>query len=88
MNSTSTFQSPLAPFKRGRFTKEESTKRAFTFSLIAHLGLLAFLVIGISWNNSTPAGVEVELWDSAPQVETKPEPVSYTHLTLPTKRIV
>jgi colicin import membrane protein len=74
MNSTSTFQSPLAPFKRGRFTKEESTKRAFTFSLIAHLGLLAFLVIGISWNNSTPAGVEVELWDSAPQVETKPEP--------------
>ena len=74
MNSTSTFQSPLSPFKRGRFTKEESTKRAFTFSLIAHLGLLAFLVIGISWNNSTPAGVEVELWDSAPQVETPPEP--------------
>jgi colicin import membrane protein len=74
MNSASTFQSPHAPFKRGRFTKEESTKRALTFSLIAHLGLLAFLVIGISWNNSTPAGVEVELWDSAPQVETKPEP--------------
>jgi colicin import membrane protein len=74
MNSASTFQSPHAPFKRGRLTKEESTKRALTFSLIAHLGLLAFLVIGISWNNSTPAGVEVELWDSAPQVETKPEP--------------
>ncbi len=74
MNSTSTFQSPLSPFKRGRFTKEESTKRAFTFSLIAHLGLLAFLVIGISWNNSTPSGVEVELWDSSPQVEVKPEP--------------
>ncbi|MBU3610947.1 cell envelope integrity protein TolA [Polynucleobacter wuianus] len=74
MNSASTVQSSLSPFKRGRFTKEESTKRAFTFSLIAHLGLLAFLVIGISWNNSTPSGVEVELWDSAPQVETPPEP--------------
>ena len=74
MNSASTVQSPLSPFKRGRFTKEESTKRAFTFSLIAHLGLLAFLVIGISWNNSTPSGVEVELWDSAPQAETPPEP--------------
>ena len=74
MNSASTFQSPHSSFKRGRFTKEESTKRAFTFSLIAHLGLLAFLVIGISWNNSTPSGVEVELWDSAPQVVTKPEP--------------
>ena len=72
--SAQTFQSPLSPFKRGRFTKQESTKRAFTFSLVAHLGLLAFLMIGISWNNSTPSGVEVELWDSAPQVETPPEP--------------
>ena len=72
--SAQTFQSPLTPFKRGRFTKQESTKRAFTFSLVAHLGLLAFLVIGINWNNSTPSGVEVELWDSAPQVESPPEP--------------
>ncbi|WP_071466451.1 cell envelope integrity protein TolA [Polynucleobacter asymbioticus] len=74
MNSAQTFPPSSAPFKRGRFTKQESTKRALTFSLIAHLGLLAFLMIGISWNNSTPAGVEVELWDSAPQVETPPEP--------------
>jgi colicin import membrane protein len=74
MNSPSTFQSPLSPFKRGRFTKAESTKRAFTFSLIAHLGLVAFLIIGISWNSSTPSGVEVELWDAAPPVEIKPEP--------------
>jgi colicin import membrane protein len=74
MNSAPTFQPPLSPFKRGRYTKSESTKRAFTFSLIAHLGLLAFLMIGISWNNSTSSGVEVELWDSAPQVEAPPEP--------------
>ena len=74
MSGAQTFQSPLSPFKRGRFTKQESTKRAFTFSLVAHLGLLAFLMIGIIWNNSTSSGVEVELWDSAPQVETPPEP--------------
>ena len=74
MNSAPSFQQSFSPFKRGRFTKEESTKRAFTFSLIAHLGLLAFLMIGISWNNTTSSGVEVELWDSAPQVETPPEP--------------
>ena len=74
MNSAPTFQPSFSPFKRGRFTKEESTKRAFTFSLIAHLGLLALLMIGISWNNSTSSGVEVELWDSAPQVEAPPEP--------------
>jgi len=74
MNSAPSFQPSLSPFKRGRHTKSESTKRAFTFSLIAHLGLLAFLMIGISWNNSTTSGVEVELWDSAPQVEALPEP--------------
>lgn len=78
--SARTFQSPLTPFKRGRFTKQESTKRAFTFSLVAHLGLLAFLMIGISWNNSTPSGVEVELWDSVPQVEAPPEPLLKTEV--------
>jgi colicin import membrane protein len=35
---------------------------------------MAFLVIGISWNNSTPSGVEVELWDSVPQVQVPLEP--------------
>jgi colicin import membrane protein len=70
MNSSPTFQKSFSPFKRGRLTKQESTKRAFTFSLIVHLGLFAFLVIGISWNNSTPSGVEVELWDASQQVQT------------------
>jgi len=66
MNSAQTFHSS---FSRGRPTKNESTKRAFSFSLAAHLGLLAFLMIGISWNSSTPSGVEVELWDASQQVE-------------------
>jgi colicin import membrane protein len=66
--------------ERGRLTKAESTKRAFTFSLVAHLGLLAFLVIGISWNNSTPSGVEVELWDSTQQVEAPPVPELKTEM--------
>ncbi|MEY4495612.1 MAG: hypothetical protein RL744_676 [Pseudomonadota bacterium] len=71
MNSAQTFHSN---FTRGRPTKNESTKRAFSFSLAAHLGLLAFLVIGINWNNSTPSGVEVELWDASQQVEAPVEP--------------
>jgi colicin import membrane protein len=74
MNSTQTFPLNHPSQKRGRLTKQESTQRAFGFSIIAHLGLLAFLVIGISWNNSTPAGIEVELWDSVPKIETPPEP--------------
>jgi len=74
MNSAPTFQPSLSPLNGGRKPKSESTKRAFILSLIAHLGLLAFLMIGISWNNTTSSGVEVELWDSSPQVEAPPEP--------------
>ena len=74
MNSSPTLQTSFSPFKRGRLTQQESTKRAFTFSLIAHLGLLTFLVIGISWNNSTPSGIEVELWDANQQVQTPVAP--------------
>jgi colicin import membrane protein len=77
MNSAQTFHSN---FTRGRPTKNESTKRAFSFSLAAHLGLLAFLVIGISWNNSTPSGVEVELWDASQQVETPVVPEIKTEM--------
>ena len=77
MNSAQTFHSN---FTRGRLTKNESTKRAFSFSLAAHLGLLAFLVIGISWNNSTPSGVEVELWDASQQVEVPVEPEVKTEM--------
>ena len=71
MNSAQMFPSS---FTRGRLTKNESTKRAFSFSLIIHLGLLALLMVGISWKTSTPAGIEEELWDSTPQVEAPPVP--------------
>ena len=77
MNSAQTFHSE---FTRGRLTKNESTKRAFSFSLVVHLGLLAFLMIGISWNTSTPSGIEVELWDSTPQIETPPAPELKTEI--------
>lgn len=80
MNSAQTFRSSSSNFKRGRPTKNESTKLAFSFSLAAHLGLLAFLVIGISWNNSTPSGVEVELWDASQQVETPVVPEIKTEM--------
>ena len=77
MNSAQTFHSN---FTRGRPTKNESTTRAFSFSLAAHLGLLAFLVVGISWNNSTPSGVEVELWDASQQIETPVVPEIKTEM--------
>jgi len=62
--------------------REPGTKKAFTLSLVAHLLLLALLTMGISWKTSSPAGLEVELWDAsvptqtitpAPTIEVKQE---------------
>ncbi len=50
--------------------REPGTKKAFTLSLAAHLLLLALLTIGISWKTSSPAGLEVELWDTSIPVQT------------------
>ena len=64
-----TAQQRSAPFSRAKPIKTESTARAFSYSMVAHLLLIAMFTIGINWRTSTPGGVEVELWDSTPVVE-------------------
>lgn len=66
--------------------KEPGRWRAITLAVIVHIALLAFLWIGIRWQNETPVGVEAEIWspqnqEAAPRpepqvVEKKPEPQS------------
>lgn len=52
--------------------REPGAKKAFLLSLAAHSILALMLTVGINWRtSSTPAGVEVELWDSS--VPTRPE---------------
>ena len=68
------------PFLRNSRANKVSNKRAFTYSLVAHLGLLALLMVGISWHTSTPSGVEVELWDAPVPVETLKEPELKTEM--------
>jgi colicin import membrane protein len=58
-----------SPFSRAKPIKTESNARAFAYSIVAHLLLIAMFTIGIDWRTSAPGGVEVELWDSAPAVE-------------------
>jgi colicin import membrane protein len=58
-----------APFSRAQPIKTEGTARAFSYSMVAHLALIAMFTIGINWRTSAPGGVEVELWDSTPVVE-------------------
>jgi len=66
--------------------EEPGKKYALTFTLLVHVGLLAFLFFGVQWKRSQPDVVEVELWSSRPTQavqalappppppQTKPEP--------------
>ena len=47
---------------------EPGTKKSFLLSLAAHSLLALMFMVGLNWKtSSTPAGVEVELWDNSPQ---------------------
>ena len=46
---------------------EPGTKKSFLLSLAAHSLLALMFMVGLNWKtSSTPAGVEVELWDNSP----------------------
>jgi colicin import membrane protein len=53
MSGSSPYQVPHQP---GRW-------RAITLAVLVHLALVAFLWIGIRWQNETPLAVEAEIWD-------------------------
>ena len=56
--------------------------RGALLAILAHLGLLVALSLGVNWKTSEPEGVEAELWAAVPQVaapramepEPKPKP--------------
>ena len=56
--------------------EEPGKKYALTFTLLVHVGLLAFLFFGVQWKRSQPDVVEVELWSSrpTPAVQAAPPP--------------
>jgi len=64
------------PIQRWKL-REPGGKKALLLSLAAHSLLVLMFSIGLNWRtSSTPAGVEVELWDApAPTLQIEPEPV-------------
>lgn len=62
--------------------REPGSKKAFLLSLGAHSLLALMFTVGLNWRtSSTPAGVEVELWDApvpTRQELPEPEPVKVT----------
>lgn len=56
--------------------KEPGRWRAITFAALVHAALLAFLWIGVHWQNETPTTVEAEVWSPQPrEAAPPPEPV-------------
>ncbi|MDB5762264.1 MAG: tolA [Herminiimonas sp.] len=59
--------------------KEPGRWRAITLAAVVHAALLAFLWIGVRWQNETPVAVEAEVWspqprEAAPRAQPQPEP--------------
>jgi colicin import membrane protein len=53
--------------------KEPGRWRAIFLAAAVHAGLVAFLWIGIRWQNETPVSVDAEVWNLTPK-EAAPEP--------------
>jgi colicin import membrane protein len=53
---------------------EPSRWPSIVLAAAVHAGLLAFLYIGVSWQNTTPVQVEAEVWDMKTQAAAPPPP--------------
>jgi colicin import membrane protein len=57
-----------------RVPPEPSRWPAIALAAAVHAGLLAFLYIGVSWQNTAPVAVEAEVWDMKTQAAAPPPP--------------
>ena len=57
-----------------RVPPEPSRWPSIALAAAVHLGLLAFLFIGINWQNNEPVTVEAEVWDMKTQAAAPPPP--------------
>ena len=57
-----------------RVPPEPSRWPAIALAAAVHAGLLAFLYIGVSWQNNAPVAVEAEVWDMKTQAAAPPPP--------------
>lgn len=71
-----------------RVPPEPSRWPSIALAVAMHAGLLAFLVIGVNWQNTAPVAVEAEVWDmqtksAAPPPPPPPEEVAPTPAPAP-----
>jgi colicin import membrane protein len=57
-----------------RIPPEPNRWPAIALAAAMHAGLVAFLVIGVNWQNNAPVAVEAEVWDMKTQAAAQPAP--------------
>ena len=57
-----------------RVPPEPSRWPSIALAVAMHAGLLAFLVIGVNWQNTAPVAVEAEVWDLQTRAAAPPPP--------------
>jgi colicin import membrane protein len=57
-----------------RVPPEPNRWPAIALAVAMHAGLVAFLVIGVNWQNNAPVAVEAEVWDMKTQAAAPPPP--------------
>ena len=57
-----------------RVPPEPSRWPSIALAVAVHAGLLAFLFIGVNWQNTEPVAVEAEVWDMKTQAAAPPPP--------------
>lgn len=62
----------LQPRDALRPPSADGNRLGLALSLLAHLGLVVALALGVQWRTEAPEGVEAELWASTPQIAAAP----------------
>jgi len=83
VSATSSFD-PMHPLKSLTIPRDalrppsaDNPRLGITLSMLAHVGLVTALALGVSWHTEDPAGVEAELWAAVPEIaapRAQPEP--------------
>lgn len=65
---------PNSPDSPYRVPPEPRRWPSIALAAAVHIGLLAFLFIGVNWQNNEPVAVEAEVWDMKTQAAAPPPP--------------
>ncbi len=68
--------------------QEPKRLHAIGLAALVHIGLFAFLWLGINWQNEKPIAIEAEIWNMPPTPKPLPSPEKPAPVLTPTKQTI